>query len=891
MRSPRPHGRFYAEALSGEDAHRVELLARGLTNAKDLGGLDSLRQGVLLPSGRKAFAADMGGVFRIIITSLRDEPPAPDFDDMARIKIPLLFSGVVTKATYRDEAKDGVGLRLTEQARRRIGGYGKGKPEDVPPKDVELQRFRVKYANKFGHFEPKPGMTKHTQYARLRPTWYSGAMAEVVQVVGGYGRQEVKELPDTKLERASMRIPGKWLGKIKAELPNVRLPGYSGAPHPDGRITYDYSPYDNNGVSFDEKGCPWLLRISFEGVEAMPLPLVPATTTKSFRAWMEEVGDDEILALLDRFGGMPSGEGFPTGKARKAWRRAGAVVLVCEAAEFYKHLAMYAAGGWSFNSKGTEAFNTCWGHADNGLLHVHGYKMRLALGEAKGGGRLRLNMQPLEDATDQDTLTRYLARIYRGLSELVSDEQMASSHANAIKYKLRRIPPSELLARAEGFLRMAADSTGDTSVAEEKVRGEVESLDALELEPIASHSGAVSRVTSGPVYWPNRNPGASARLKFPELSGRGCESFLLYSPDYDGPDGQCDTVMFGCYVKDQLQVVKFFRDAREFTKSEESTFEKHMIVGQWEKTVTTGVTGLMGNFYTSSFDDRKEASESTAYTKITGTDMGYGERAYRTPGAMMRVGDVYRARYYKHKVETKNTSSYLIDVAVCVPTFMRDAILYAFEEGATSVDQSMETEQYAILDPTSYQFWTHDNIFHYIGGTIAGNLGSPYPKDGAPVYLDSMLYVPTEVSDFADSGNWYPFTGVVDITGIVGEWTSRSGSMVHAGGAVIGGTAPGFLRERSQSQKLGERAGRVSVSMDVAGNVQVNKAVPHSWYFARSPDPVAGYFYRDAVRITFGSARYATVSEKDDYGRQKQWGSTKLLSAPRAAHFIGVINE
>lgn len=890
MQRPRPYGRFSADALSGEDAHRVELLARGLTNAKDLGGLDSLRRGVVLPSGRKAFAADMGGVFRIVITSLRDEP-APDFDGVAGFAVPMLFSGVVTKATYRGEAKDGVGLRLTEQARMRVGGYGKGKPEDVPPKDVELQRFRVEYAGKFKYFEPpETAATKHTQYARLRPTWYSGAMAEVVQVVGGYGRQDMRLLPDTKLERASMRIPGKWLDRIKAELPNVRLPGYSGAPHPDGCITYDYNPYANNGVSFDSKGSPWLLRISAEGVDAMPLPMVPATTTKSFRAWMDDVGDDEILALLNRFGGMPSGEGFPVGEARKAWQRAGAVVRVCDTADFYQHIAMYPACGWSFNSKGTEAFNTCWDHAKNGLMHVYGYKMRLTLGEARGNGQLS-NTLRLEDSAEQEALDRYLARIYRGLSELVSDEQMTSSHANAIKYKLRRIPPSELLARAEGFLRMVADSTGDTSVAEEKVRGEVESLDALELEPIASHSGAVSRVTSGPVYWPNRYPASSGRLKFPALTGEGGESFMLYSPDYDGPDGQCDTVMFGCYVKDQLQVVKFFRDAREFTKAEESTFEKHMIVGQWEKTVTTGVTGLMGNFYTSSFDDRKEASESTAYTKITGTDMGYGERAYRTPGAMMRVGDVYRARYYKHKVETKNTSSYLIDVAVCVPTFTRDAILYAFEEGAASVDQSTETEQYGIMDPTRYQFWTHDNIFHYLGVTSAGNQGSPFPKDGAPVYLDSMTYTPTEVSDFADSGNWYPLMGVIDITGIVGEWTSRSGGKHQAGGALIGGNAPGFVRERSQSQKLGETTGCVSISMDVAGNVQVNKAVPHGWYFALSPDPVAGYFYRDAVRITFGSARYATVSEKDDYGRQKQWGRTKLLSEPRAAHFIGVINE
>jgi len=50
----------------------------------------------------------------------------------------------------------------------------------------------------------------------------------------------------------------------------------------------------------------------------MPLPLIPATTTKTFRSWMgaEEdwsVDDPEITAILERFGGIPSGETMPRG--------------------------------------------------------------------------------------------------------------------------------------------------------------------------------------------------------------------------------------------------------------------------------------------------------------------------------------------------------------------------------------------------------------------------------------------------------------------------------------------------------------------------------------------------------------------------------------------------
>ena len=62
------------------------------------------------------------------------------------------------------------------------------------------------------------------------------------------------------------------------------------------------------------------------------------------------VGDQEILAILDRFGAMPSGESFPTiSGAFEAWRRAGVIIKLCAADEFYTHTAYSTACGWSFN--------------------------------------------------------------------------------------------------------------------------------------------------------------------------------------------------------------------------------------------------------------------------------------------------------------------------------------------------------------------------------------------------------------------------------------------------------------------------------------------------------------------------------------------------------------
>ena len=65
MHQPRPHGTFGTDG--DEDAAALELLARRLTNVKDLSGLSSLRMSRTLPSGAMAIAQDMGGVFKVIV--------------------------------------------------------------------------------------------------------------------------------------------------------------------------------------------------------------------------------------------------------------------------------------------------------------------------------------------------------------------------------------------------------------------------------------------------------------------------------------------------------------------------------------------------------------------------------------------------------------------------------------------------------------------------------------------------------------------------------------------------------------------------------------------------------------------------------------------------------
>ncbi|HEB0618814.1 TPA: hypothetical protein RY208_006163, partial [Pseudomonas aeruginosa] len=697
-----------------------------MTNFKQASELASLKRVADLPSGRQAVAIDMGGVFRILVLE-QHELPQFRFDGVAQTNIPMLFSGVITRAQVLTDGQ-GVGIRLTEQARRRLVAYDP--KAALPPKDVALQRFVIKYEPRFQYFEPREqGIYTFTQYVKQRPTWYSGAMAEVMQVVGGYGRQRLEDLPENDLERARMLVPERYMALVREQLGNVRLPGYSGFPDEAGQFKCEYAAFRCHGVAFDSSNSPWLLQIDGRGVYAMPLPVVPATTTDAFRRYMEEVGDDEILRLLDRFGGMPSGEGFPpTGSEFEAWRRAGVIIKVCDPADFYSANPMYTACGWAMNSRGTEGFNTCWGYDDTGLMRVHAYKMRLSLAPAKNQGRIENEWQ-FDDEEQRAKLNAYLSKVYSALSA-------GGARELAIMYKVRRVPVAQILARA------AIEAGND-----------LEYWENLELPPIAQHQGHISRVASGPFYWPSKVEKSCTRLKFPELTAQGCESFVHVSPDYFGAPVQCDTVIFGCYVQDQLRVIKYFYDERKFKKEATSSFEDIMIVGQWEQIETFGLSGLMGFFYTTDFDDRQEQPAITVHTNIVGTDMGYGNPAYSTPPTLWCVGGVSRSRYYMHRTTVDTTETFTLDVAALVPVFERDCMLYAYQDHTGGRSSHEETTQGSVPDPTSYELWCYDDIWHWMGQTRNGNRGDPPSKDGVPVYVDTLVYSPTEISDFAESGN------------------------------------------------------------------------------------------------------------------------------------------
>lgn len=860
MHSPKPYGLSVHDGeLTDQDESFIDHEIKKLTNTKTVSKLESIKQVKDLPSGGYVILQDMGGILKAIAYKQPLIDNKFDFDGLAKLYVPMFYSGIITKARVMPE--EGVGIKITEQCRRRLTSYSN---KNLPAKELRLKRFIIEpNSNIAPEFMPQTsfGSLITTQYVQQRPTWYSGAMAEVMQISGGYGIQDAQVLPDTELERAQLRIPNKYIERIALELEGIRLPGYNGIPPLDGKFQFDYKFERTNGITFDNKNQPWLTRISSSGVHAMPLPLVPVTTTSAFREYIEEIGDEELLNILDRFGGMPSGEGFHSGKDFESWRRSGVIIKVCDTKDFYSNSAYSAACGWSFNLRGTEGFNTCYSYGSDGVIVGKAYKVRLDFGSLDNRGWLnKINVKP----DYAQAISTYMGKLFQLLPT-------GEEKTKAIMYKLRRVDQEQIYQRA---LTSLYDPLGVNS-------NDVDYWDNLEVDPIANLIGNVAQVGSGPLYH-TAKPKFQPQIKFPMVGIGGCVSFDFSALDKPAVLPNCDTIMYGYYVDDSLKVIKYFAEWRSYIKQIESNYEPVMTAGSWQQIETTGSSSPQGNFYTTDFDFREVFSPVVTTTTIQGDDKGFDSKPFFEFDAFfVKSGSLWRNRYYTHLTKSNRTEYEAINIAVCLPYLTRNAAILAKRNSSGGKIDSESLKLYAMRDPTSYRYWTYDFIWAWRGG-LEKETGKPYPKDGSPVWVEIENYNPSEYSDFADQGTWLPGLPY-DITWLIhpnqNEWN-------HSGG----GGAP-KIKEYGITN-TGKSGVSGALYFDINSTpTQVHGNVPHEWFFQVSPDDEGNVFYRDACKVVFGNTEYANISETDQNNRRYKWGYSSLADDKSAYHFIGVVNE
>lgn len=863
MHKPRPHGRF-GDELQADDAAAAEALLRRVTNLKEQSGLSSLRMTRALPDGGSVTALDMGGVVKTIVTRPTDKEPSPQSPDAwSTTSVPMLFSGIV--ATPRVRWGEKVTLDITDQTKKRLQGYKSPNGGAQVPARVALERFVIPYAPRFQEFEPKmPSAFQPTQYTQLRATWYSGAMAQVVQIISGYGKRKFNSKPKERLETAQLALPEKVRTKIEQQLAGTVLPGYTGVPPADGQVQYDYKHAECHAVAFGTDNKPWLLQISTAGVFAMPLPMVPATTTQAFRAWVEEVGDEELKWVLDRFGGMPSGEPFPS-RSRQAWERAGVVVKVCDTADFYRYSAYSTACGWSFNTRGTEGYNTCWDYDEGeGLAYGLMYSMTLRM-----GGMPKFKDLRGDKRTDNEGDAAHLGRYLQAMQQRVRADKDGGP---AVAFKLYRATAAELIQRA----KVSNEGLYDA---------EYQDWSAKQSPPIANHSGQVVQVKRGWLHhgatWDNQ-----PQLKFPEPLLGYCVSFdfrpLMHGR---GKDPKCDTPMFAYYVGDDLKVVHYSKDPRKVEKRTEDDYHDCMIVGSWTRHEFAGSAALHGHFYTSDWDDRQVYAETETTTHIVGKDKGYDTQPWFSFDAQFwRPGTLWRNRYYTHETNTKSSKGKSIALGLCVPYLCRNALLYARKDTTTSGHKTQSLALHYVQDPYSYRYWTYDFVMHW-AGSLEKMAGKPFPKDGSPVWVEIENYAPSPCSDFADNGPWIP--------GLPADYTwlvHPQAGVYHLSGG--GGAPPVDTYVRSTPSADEEERG-----LQVSLMPQPQDLGKGGWvsnhYFVASPSSHGMEFYRDAVRTVAGDSEYGSVWESPPgyEKRHRHFGYTRLADHTSSHCFIGVINE
>lgn len=851
MHQGRPYGlHVIGGDLTDKDAARISSAAVRFTNLKELLQLDSLKLVYDLPDGGSFIVQDMGGNFRVIA----HKPSHQTYelsDGIAKDYIPMLFSGVVSKGALLRQGQ-GLALTLTEETRRRILGY----TEQRSPKEVRLLRFSCPYTPMFYELLPlyKVDGIVYTQYDKQRPTWYSGAMAEVIQIVGGYGRQDFYDLPDNQLERAKFDVPFQFLERIKNHISEVRLPAYTGLPNLKGQFQCDYKFANTDIISFDSNNEPWLVKVNNQGVWAMPMPIIPATKSPAFREYIESVGDNEVLKILDRFGAMPSGEGFPTGFYE--WVRAGVIIKVCSTLDFYQHSAYSSAMGWSANLRGNEVVNTCYDVDDStGIFYSKAYMLDLNLDAAVDAGWLK-------SGPDLSLLNNYeKGLIDRYLSSLYSAIQKNNDINLAIKYKLRRCFAADILARAKkGFDKQ-----------------EVEYWRNLELTPIANHKGSMSVISQGDIYRANN-------IKVPEPYSEGCVSFDFLPKKKDYVEDKSDVIVLAYFMGDDLKTIHYFNDPRIVSVETETDFEDIMIVGDWKRVTHSGNGSISGSLYTTDIDYRKVLSPSITTTKIKGRDMGYGAPIFEFPNIFFKDGLFYRRRYYSTETTTNVISgSYLRD-AVVIPYFFRGASVFAYTEGAAKDSYNWDIKSQFVLDPNIYLIWTYHFIFAYRGGLAVEN-GNPYPVDGHPVYAEILDYNPNVKGGFfADQGAW--LGGLPE--NIEPKMYGYTSSTVWANK----GVPPQPHLEPKSDKSTTTNTINSKLLANFTDKTTLITTKPHSDdYYISSPNFLGQVFYIDGSKVTFGNIEYANTSIQKDSGGRTRWGDTILADHKSAHHFIGVINE
>lgn len=585
------------------------------------------------------------------------------------------------------------------------------------------------YAGDLGN--PTEGSPRtYSQYTRLKPTMFSGTMRAVVQVLMGFGRGTLRNGRTVSIYDQKPAVdPLRHRPTITRYNRDVLRDGF--------QVRYDWRFTRTHGITYAADGRPWLVEIGIvQGVLAMPLPLNAASTVLAFRRRLEKAIDMEALAVLDRFGGFPTGESFPPSEQIEAWIRAGRILRLAthdDLAPFYAHTAYSQAMGWAFNLRGDEAHNTGWRYGDDDVQRGVHYMLPLTIGATRSVAR----------AGDVGGLTRS----FRALP--------TSDARDAAIWKLDRLSVDQLARANDELDRYGAEDA-------------LTYVDSLVLEPIAFGSSHLSQVSEGALWFPPRakqETGTVARWPDADLGLLVAHSMKPASSAAPEPK-RCDTTIHVFFAGDELKWVKFFREVETTPGTSTDDFDACMYIGQWAQHVDGGQIGIPAMFYTNDLDDREELAESTTDMSVRGVDLGYCRIVANDDIINPSQGSASRVKRFRLTTDTRTVTSSGKGTGIAVPFYDREAVFYAVQKTSEASSHSVSTGDRELADPWFCNY--KRNFPGYYGSyTGSGTASDPWrplrlqdvngygPNEFRTANPNSPQYDDSNACrDMADSGPW-----------------------------------------------------------------------------------------------------------------------------------------
>lgn len=300
-------------------------------------------------------------------------------------------------------------------------------------------------------------------------------------------------------------------------------------------------------------------------------------------------------------------------------------------------------------------------------------------------------------------------------------------------------------------------------------------------EPIAPALAYIRRQNEGIIYCPPFPKTSWARyvpIKFHEPLLPGLKSHdgapAYGSTGVAGP--HCDTVMFVCFVDDDLKAVRYYRNPRVANNSgtEDDRFSGECIYGgSWDIVTRSGGGYIPSMMYSNDFDDRRTLQGSITTTNITSDDLGYDPPRFSDFITNPQVSHVFRHRVFRRTTTTEVQDGDSVSSVVAVPQYSREAYYYATGSYFTGGRSGSVGVAYDLLkDPNVGYSWRAfpsgyasfpwpDGI-----GCDPDRCGGIWTPDGSKPHSERKIvcldFQPYDCSEYADAGTWLSMCETVD---------------------------------------------------------------------------------------------------------------------------------